>query len=139
MKEVILAIKPKYAKAILDGTKTVELRKRFPSDVDKIFLYATAPTKAIIGRVDVKKIVHKPLKDIWDIYHNKVGITEQEFQEYFGTLFSKCGWGIAIEVDTPIKFLLGIERHRLKSEFGVESPQSYCYANLSEKIGIEFF
>jgi len=49
MNEVILAIKPKYARTILDGTKTVELRKRFPQGIERIFLYATAPEKSIIG------------------------------------------------------------------------------------------
>jgi predicted transcriptional regulator len=141
MREVVLAIKPKHAQDILSGTKTVELRKCFGQGIDRIFLYATSPEKAIIGCVDVKSIVRKPSKDLWEVYSSQVGISQEDFIEYFGFLeYANNRYGVAIEVYNPVYFSHEIESHRLKSEFGVNPPQSYCYLycdGLSEKLGIK--
>jgi predicted transcriptional regulator len=49
-REVVMSIKPKYAQAILDGTKKYEFRKTHPLyRVGKVYIYETAPTKAIVG------------------------------------------------------------------------------------------
>ncbi|HET6989695.1 MAG TPA: ASCH domain-containing protein, partial [Bacteroidia bacterium] len=47
---VLLSIKPKYAKAIIDGKKKVEFRKLpFKLNVNKVYIYSSAPEQKIIG------------------------------------------------------------------------------------------
>ena len=51
---ILLSIKPEYAKLIYEGKKTIEWRKDFPKFVNwrsKIFLYETAPVKRVTGYV----------------------------------------------------------------------------------------
>ncbi len=46
MSTMLLSIKPKYAKVILDGKKQYEFRKSKPKDdVDCIIFYASSPQK----------------------------------------------------------------------------------------------
>jgi predicted transcriptional regulator len=52
---VLLSIKPKYVKAILNGTKKYELRKsafRCKEDIERVYIYATSPVKKIVGIYD---------------------------------------------------------------------------------------
>ena len=42
MKAILMSIKPKYVSLILNGTKTIEIRKRFPSDYRGwVYIYCT--------------------------------------------------------------------------------------------------
>lgn len=58
MKPVIMiSIKPKYVKEILNGNKTIEIRKRFPKDfVGWVYIYCTK---------DNNNLLHKNCIDIW--------------------------------------------------------------------------
>lgn len=65
---ILLSIKPEYAKLIYEGNKTIEYRKDFPKFVlwgSKIFLYETAPIKRVTGFVyfnELKKIFRRYVK-----------------------------------------------------------------------------
>lgn len=56
MKSILLSIKPEYALNILNGSKTLELRKSIPKDIDEIikqqggiwvYMYVTKKTTII--------------------------------------------------------------------------------------------
>jgi predicted transcriptional regulator len=49
--DALISIRPGYANAILDGTKTIELRRRVPELVSgtRLWIYATRPTAAVVG------------------------------------------------------------------------------------------
>ncbi len=85
MCKVLLPIKPKYAKEIFEGTKTVEYRKKKfkRNDVDKIVIYVTSPIKKVIGEVELLDIaVNTPLI-IWDKTSQNGGIDKQSYDQYF--------------------------------------------------------
>ncbi|SFO06949.1 ASCH domain-containing protein [Amycolatopsis rubida] len=46
-----MSLRPRFAEAILDGTKTIELRRTRVSAPPgtKLVLYASAPTMAVVG------------------------------------------------------------------------------------------
>lgn len=51
MSAMLLSIKPKYAKVILEGKKQYEFRKSRPKDgVDRIIFYASAPLLRALQR-----------------------------------------------------------------------------------------
>jgi hypothetical protein len=66
---VLLSIKPEWAKKILSGEKTIEFRKNFPLKYnlceDYIFLYATKPICKVIGCVKVDSYIN-----VQKIYHS---------------------------------------------------------------------
>lgn len=54
---VLLSIKPKWAKKIYSGEKTIEFRKSIPKNFDTlrdvVFIYETAPVKMVTGYIRI--------------------------------------------------------------------------------------
>lgn len=54
----VMPIHPRYANAILGGTKSAEFRKRrLAPDIQRIVVYETAPTSLIVGEFWIGKTV----------------------------------------------------------------------------------
>ncbi len=83
--DVILTIKPKYANLIIHGSKRFELRKKkLPVTSDSyVYLYSSSPTKAIVARFRVGKVVSGSLKDVWQTIKAESGITFDEYMAYY--------------------------------------------------------
>ena len=66
MTDAVFSIKPYFADAILDGSKTVELRKVTPKrPVERAWIYATAPVMSIIGHFitgQIREATHEDRK-----------------------------------------------------------------------------
>ena len=55
---VLLSIRPKYVEEIIKGNKRYEFRKSiFKKNVDEVWIYATSPTKKIVGTFVIGKII----------------------------------------------------------------------------------
>lgn len=79
----LFSIKPRYAHAILDGTKTVELRRsRVPTDLTDVVIYASSPQQAIVGWFEVKRVEEASPTELWRRYRNVVGVTRSEYRSY---------------------------------------------------------
>jgi predicted transcriptional regulator len=83
--EAIISIKPPFAEAILDGSKTVELRRKIPPLAigTRLWIYATKPTGAVIGSAVVEKIVRGTPDEIWIKFSENAGISRIGFDSYF--------------------------------------------------------
>ncbi len=58
-KDVLLSVKPAYANLLVDGIKTIELRRKFPVDLvpgTKCLIYSSSPTKKVIGECKIAKV-----------------------------------------------------------------------------------
>ena len=83
---VLLSIKPKYVKAILNGTKKYEFRKsafRRKEDVEMVYVYATSPVKKIVGAFTIETIVEDHPTKLWAEFKELSGIDEEKFFRYF--------------------------------------------------------
>lgn len=80
----LLSIHPRHANAILDGRKSVELR-RVPvsDDTTHVIVYATAPIGAIVGWFEVAGVDLAAPSRIWNDHRTACGITRREFRSYF--------------------------------------------------------
>ena len=95
MPNAILSLLPIYAEAILKGTKTTEFRKKiFSGDIQKIYIYSSAPTKMILGYFTIKKIVETSPQELWTNFNSVGGIEKKAFFEYFNE--TEIGYGIVI-------------------------------------------
>jgi len=124
---VFLSIKPKYAFAILHGTKRYEFRKmRFSRNVEKVVLYATAPYKKIVGYFEVGKIRHGSPRVLWHRFNAYAIINRKAFFTYYKNKSS----GIAIEVKEPVSF----RRHKRPQEIlpNFTVPNSFKYISEGE-------
>ena len=102
-KDLLLSIHSGYAIQIVNGQKTIELRRRFPlfkkEDKKKIFIYACSPISKIIGECNLQVVKKVPLKQLWKISSNLAMIDKTSFDEYF----KDRDFGFALYLENPIK------------------------------------
>jgi predicted transcriptional regulator len=81
----IISIHPQYVFAILSGAKTVECRKSAIGLLPGAFLYlyATAPVKAIQGHAYVTQIHEGSPGEMWELHRDKAGVKEEDFFSYY--------------------------------------------------------
>lgn len=128
--EVILSIKPKYAKRIFDGTKKFEFRKRIfkKPNVDTIIVYATSPVKKLVGYFLIDEIIKASPEQLWEISKEKAGISKQKFFTYF----KKKEFAFGIKIKKAVQFDPDISPKELIPDF--YPPQSFCYCKVSKFI-----
>lgn len=125
MTGVLLSIKPKYVKAILDGTKQYEFRKKIFRERSQgtVFIYSSSPEKKIVARFRIGEIVQGSPDYLWEEFWNVSGISESDFFEYFAGKET----GFAIRIDELEKFLEPVDPYLAFEEF--VPPQSWRYVN----------
>ena len=95
MKNILLSIKPKYVEKILNWTKKYELRKRVPKDdIDTIYIYETVPSKKIVAKFKVEKILDDNKEKIWDAIWEFLWISKEDFMKYFFWKENACAYKI---------------------------------------------
>lgn len=129
-KMLLISIRPEYLKKIMDGSKTIELRKTKPKikPGDLLIFYASSPSKALSGAALVKGIIEETPANMWKLYYEKIGIDLTSFNKYFSTY--KKAYGIILgnvwEYD-PIS--LDELRHII---LDFSPPQSYRYLSIND-------
>lgn len=84
MSTMLLSIKPEYAKAILDGQKKYEFRKRrCKTVVNKIVFYSTAPESKVVGEAEIEDIIEGCPSKIWELAKKAAGITRAKYLAYY--------------------------------------------------------
>lgn len=118
---MLLSIKPKYAKVILEGKKLYEFRKNRPQkDVDQIIFYASSPQKEVVGEATIEEIIEGSPKEIWEIAKSASGITKKAFMAYYKGKEKAFAY--------KLKDVMVYDRPKNLSSYGVaQAPQSYVY------------
>lgn len=132
MKRVLfLSVRPKYAAQILQGTKTVDLRRLYPtvSKGDKVVLYISSPTKAVQATATVESISCAEPSKLWKEVRDRAGVTRVEFDDYF----SDAAKGVAIHIKNVQKLKYPIPLSTLRQLWpNFRPPQSYRYFSVEE-------
>lgn len=130
---LLMSVHPEYAEALLDGTKTVELRKSaVADDVSHIVIYATAPVRRVVGWVEAVGVEHGSPSAIWRKHRSRTGVREREFRTYY----RGHPVAVAIHVESPRRLDEPLELSAV--EEGLTAPQSWRYlsAAAAESVGI---
>lgn len=129
-KAILISIRPRFARQILDGSKTVELRRRAPrlERGDEVLVYETSPTKAIVGWAAVKAIETTTPKVLWARVKAEAGVTRREFNEYFEG--AATATAIYLSAASPLKAPIELEVIRVRWPW-LRPPQSYRYVSLA--------
>lgn len=126
---IILSIKPKWARLIYEGKKTIEWRKTLPKKIkkgDKVFLYETSPVFKITGHFDYNgtEIYNKNGDDVkWlrkDFVEDKGCVAIDRLNQYQGQSSHVYGWRVSLpcKLSTP----------KTLEDFGLKrAPQSWQY------------
>ena len=125
-RNVLMSIRPEFSSKILSGEKTVELRRRFPTDAvtgATAVIYASSPTQAVVGYARIQKVLELPIEQIWREHNKSACITKEKFDAYFEGVPK----GYAIVFGEITKFSNPIKVAELREEFNFVPPQSFQY------------
>jgi predicted transcriptional regulator len=141
-KAMLLSIKPRFASAILDGDKTIELRRREPKahEGTLVLMYASQPTCAIVGAFILGKIVRLPIAEFWTTFGTQTGVSKETYEKYYAGL--SFATGLRVEKTWRLAQPISLETmRRVWQDF--HPPQSYRYlrpsrSDTTSTIGLDF-
>lgn len=125
---VVLSLKPRWAEAILNGSKTIEIRRRFrlgENLAQRAFVYTTSPVKALEGETRITAVRQMPIEDIKRHWLHHTGVSQSELEAYLGDL----GYGTLIYLDSPRRYDRSLPLVELRERHGFTAPQSFAYAS----------
>lgn len=82
---LFLSLRPRFAEMLLDGQKTVELRRVRPNAApgSVVLLYASSPDRTLVGRAEIAAIQVDTLAGIWRKHGRATGLNRDEYDAYF--------------------------------------------------------
>lgn len=125
---LFLSIHPRYVDAIVDGRKSVELRKRRPNAKtgSSVVIYATTPRCEVVATAVLGAIEVLAPDRLWRTVEPSVAIQRSEFDKYFAS----ADVAVAIHLrdisvlESPIPLI------DLRSRWsGFHPPQQFRYLN----------
>ncbi|TWU06298.1 ASCH domain-containing protein [Stieleria varia] len=129
---LFLSIHPKHVQAIVEGRKTVELRKRKPSiePGSMVVIYATTPKCEVVAVAAVGAIqVGKP-SEIWRECGELAAVSARVFDDYF--YGAEKAVGIHLSNIGVFKTPVSLPELRRRWD-GFQPPQQYRYLNPSQQ------
>jgi predicted transcriptional regulator len=122
---LLLSLRPRFAAAILNGTKTVELRRTrlsAPSGTPLV-LYASSPIMAVVGTATLADRHNASPAAIWRAHRDALGLTRAEFADYL----TGVDQATAITIENPQALLDPFTLAWLRRHAVFQPPQSYRY------------
>lgn len=121
---LLISIQPRFAEAILDGTKTIELRRTRPTLPENALalIYASTPIKALVGYATVEEVVEATPQALWREHRDAAGVTTTEFKTYFA--HRTVAYGLRLSAATRAEHEMTLAQLR---QHGLEPPQSWRY------------
>lgn len=123
---IVLSLKPRFAEAILAGTKTVELRRTTPKiEVPtRALLYASTPVRALLGTCIITSVTSARLTDLWREYGSRADLSYHEFKSYFDGV--EVGTALTLDEQRPLSRRMPLQELRARPG-GFRPPQSFSY------------
>lgn len=136
MKHIVISIQPKWAGLIRAGSKTIELRRRFPRlpAGSGAYLYESSPVCSLTALLRIGAVHELPIEELWKLHGKASCVDELHFTEYFAG--REIGYGIQLTQCTPLARALPLTD--LRSKFAFTAPQSWAYApsKLASSVGM---
>lgn len=82
---LLMSLKPRFAKPIIEGNKVVEFRRRFSRKYEgaTIVFYITSPVKRFLFSARISRVDHQTTENLWKEYHQGGGVSRETFEQYF--------------------------------------------------------
>jgi predicted transcriptional regulator len=90
--DIVISVQQKFVKRIVAGKKAAELRRRAPRIQPgcRVWIYTKAPEAVISICVTVDRIVTGSPQDIWRSHRSDLGVSLDEFEDYFWGTETGC-------------------------------------------------
>jgi predicted transcriptional regulator len=122
---LLLSVRPRYAHAILNGTKTAEIRRQRPvvHPGTLVIIYATKPVGAIVGTARIADVSCGNPADMWEQHQRSTGVTRAEYDAYLTG--AETAYLLFLRRVQRLEPLLTLEQIRSATTF--QPPQGYRY------------
>lgn len=82
--EILISIRPNFADAIFNGSKTVEIRRKIPTIQlgARLWIYVTKPVGEVRGIARVTDIVEGDPDAVWHACGSRTGLVRSDFDDY---------------------------------------------------------
>ena len=90
--DIVISVQQKFVERIVAGKKAAELRRRAPRIQPgcRVWIYTKAPEAVISICITVDRIVTGSPHDIWQSHRSDLGVSLDEFEDYFGETETGC-------------------------------------------------
>lgn len=126
-RSLLMSLHPRYASAILDGRKSVELRRQrvaVPPGT-KVILYATSPVMALVGTATVTAVQVGTPSEIWKAHREHGAISRRDYLAYM----EGAEQASALLLDAARPFSDPVPLTHLRTGGSFHPPQSYRYVD----------
>jgi predicted transcriptional regulator len=132
---VVLSVHAKHAQAMMQGNKTVEIRRRFADRWigRNASIYSAGGSGSLMGTVKIGDAIKGTPNDIWERFHTVIGCSRKEFDDYSGS--RPYLWAISLIDPQPYEAPVPLSQlsHLLGETLPV--PQSYSAHTSSDAWG----
>ncbi|EGF28744.1 ASCH domain-containing protein [Rhodopirellula baltica] len=129
---LFLSIHPEHVQSIVEGRKTVELRKRTPSIQPgfKVVIYATTPKCEVVAVATVDNIQVGEPNEIWRDCGRLAAVSEEAFDAYYEGATKAVG----IHLSDIAVFKKPVSLRELRRRWeGFQPPQQYRYLDSAQQ------
>ncbi|MYU07472.1 ASCH domain-containing protein [Streptomyces sp. SID8366] len=126
-RSLLMSLHPRYAAAILDGRKSVELRRQrvaVPPGT-KVILYATSPVMALVGTATVTAVEVGTPSEIWKAHKAHGAISRRDYLAYMEG--AEQASALLLDAASPLSDPVPLAHLRAGGSF--HPPQSYRYVD----------
>jgi len=124
--DIVLSTKPEFAQRIVQGTKKIEIRRRFSTKWagSRALIYASSPLRQFVGEAVIGEIQSAEPWKIWEAWKSEIGCSWEEYSSYcngadkvFAVFFSQVERFKVPIPKTQVEALIKDE---------LNPPQSHC-------------
>jgi predicted transcriptional regulator len=129
---VLLSVRPRFANGLLDGTKTVEIR-RGRAHIEPgatCLLYSSSPERALVGVVEVDNAHVGTPSTLWNRWGKLTGLARCEFDDYLRGRHEATA--IVIRSARRLSAPVPLDELRGRQD-GFVTPQSYRFLAEQER------
>ncbi|MER7447545.1 hypothetical protein [Microbacterium sp. NPDC097977] len=118
-------MKPRYARALLEGRKTIEVRRRFPEVPagTTVVLYASSPERAIVGTMTLANTARETPSRVWRLHRHAIDIDRDALAVYLDGAEAST----LLYMSHPQPWEHPVPLSALREALGLEPPQSFRY------------
>ena len=131
--DLLLSIRPKYARQIIQGEKRIELRRRFSEKWRgaRVAIYSTDPDRSLLGEATVMEVFRDTPNNIWSEWKDELGCTFEEFSEYSSG--KAAIYAIRLGEVTPYVVPIPLSQLEFHLDEDLPVPQSYLSLKSKDK------
>ena len=125
---LLLSIRPRFARLLFDGSKTVELRRKTPNVQAGmiVLVYESSPTMALVGSGTIKSVEVGSPDVMWATAEDQAGLSRLEYDKYF----EGCGQATFLGLTNLLRFTQPVTLSDMRERWPwLQPPQSYRYVS----------